>query len=90
MKKMKKIWIVVLSIGVLAGAALAAFIMRDGLVSIPEAVAAFAYLALTQIGGMLALRSAKADPEEKNPSHPLAPVKGKTPAQAGAVWKNAA
>ena len=86
---MKKIWIVVLSIGVIAGAALAAFIIRDGLVSIPEAIAAFAYLALVQVGGMLALRGAKVNTEENNPSRPLALMKGNA-AQNASAQKHAA
>ena len=86
---MKKIWIVVLSIGVIAGAALAAFIMRDGLVSIPEAIAVFAYLTLVNVGGALALRGAKVSTEENNPSRPLSLVKGSA-ARVASGWKNAA
>ena len=72
MKSIKKIHIIVLAAFVPVGAALCALILRDGLVSIPEAALALAYLAAVRIAGMLARRSAEKTPAEKDPALPAA------------------
>ena len=87
---MKKVLIAVSVLAILAGVALSVFVLKDGLVSIPEAAVIFAYLALVRIGAMLANRSKKAAPEEKNPSHPLNVMAGVNAAQADVAWKPAA
>ena len=72
---MKKVRIITAVISVLAGAALCAFLLKDGQLSVWEAAAGFAYLALVRVGMMLAGRAGKAAPEEKTPSQPAAAKK---------------
>lgn len=69
---MKKVRIITAVISVLAGAALCAFLLKDGQLSALEAAAGFAYLALVRLSIMLAGRAKKAAPEKKTPSQPAA------------------
>ncbi|MBQ6020231.1 MAG: hypothetical protein IJL26_08640 [Clostridia bacterium] len=87
---MKKAWIIVLAIGVLAGAALSVFVMWDGTVSIPEAAAVLAFLTAARFVGMKAIRSIREIPEEKNPSAPLKVLDGGKAAQSDPARKPAA
>ena len=56
---MKKMMIFAAIIGILGGALLVFFVIRDGAVSIPEGIACFAYLAIARVIGTLAIRSYK-------------------------------
>lgn len=87
---MKKIRIAVSVSISIVGAAFCAFILRDGQISVAEAVGIFAYLALVRVGVMPANRSKKVAPEEKNPSDPLNVTAGGNAAQANVAWKPAA
>lgn len=87
---MKKVKIVTAVISVLAGAALCAFLLKDGQLSVWETAAGLTYLALVRVGMMLAGRTKKEAPEEKTPSQPAA-AKTVAPFTRNELgWKNAA
>ncbi len=87
---MKKVRIITAVVSVLAGAALCAFLLKDGQLSVWEATAGFAYLALVRVGMMLACHGRKEAPEEKTPSQPAAAKTVALFVQNGSGWKNAA
>lgn len=87
---MKKVRIITAVISVLAGAALCAFLLKDGQLSVWETAAGLTYLALVRVGMMLAGNVKKAAPEEKTPSQPTA-AKTVAPFTRNELgWKNAA
>ena len=68
---MKRTSIIILAIGILIGAALCVFLLRDGQLSIPEAAAGFAYVIALRVGTVLATRRSKKAAAEKTPARPL-------------------
>ena len=86
---MKRVNIIVLTIGILIGAALCVFLLRDGRLSIPEAAAGFAYLAALRVGTVLARRGKKEAAAEKTPIRPL-PSVSSISSQGPSAWKPAA
>ena len=67
---MKRIYIIALIIGITAGTLLALFVLKDGQISIPEAIACFAYLAAVRVIGMLATRKVRKTAEGNEPIRP--------------------
>ena len=67
---MKKINVFTVVFGILAGTLLALFVLKDGQISIPEAIACFAYLAAVRVIGMLATRKNRKTAEGNEPIHP--------------------
>ena len=86
---MKKTIIMISIIGILAGAAFCAVILRDGSISIMEAAAGFLFLALMRIVTMLAKRGKKEEAAEKTPIRPL-PSINSISSQGPSAWKPAA
>ena len=86
---MKKTIIILSIIGILAGAAFCAVILRDGSISIMEAAAGFLFLALMRIVTMLAKRGKKEEAAEKTPIRPL-PSISSVSSQGSSAWKPAA
>ena len=86
---MKKTIIILSIIGILAGAAFCAVILRDGSISIMEAAAGFLFLALMRIVTMLAKRGKKEEAAEKTPIRPL-PSINSISSQGPSAWKTAA
>ena len=86
---MKKTIIILSIIGILAGAAFCAVILRDGSISIMEAAAGILFLALTRIIMMLAGRGKKEAAAEKTPIRPL-PSINSISSQGPSAWKPAA
>ena len=68
---MKRTSIIIVAIGILIGAALCVFLLKDGRLSIPEAAAGFAYLIALRVGTMLAARRSKEAAAKKTPARPL-------------------
>ena len=88
---MKRRSIIILAIGILVGAALCVFLLKDGRLSIPEAAAGFAYVIALRVGTMLAARRSKkaaAAAEEKTPARPLT-ISRLSPRETSS-WKPAA
>ena len=67
---MKKINVFVAVFGILAGSLLVSFVLKDGQISILEAVAGFAYLAAIRVIVMLANRKNRKTAEGNEPIHP--------------------
>ena len=87
---MKKVRIITAVISVLAGAALCAFLLKDGQLSVWETAAGLTHLALVRVGMMLAGRAKKEAPEERTPSQPAAAKTVALFPRKGSGWKNAA
>ena len=89
---MKRRSIIILAIGILIGAALCVFLLKDGQLSIPEAAAGFADVIALRVGTMLAARrsnqAAAAAEEEKTPARPLT-ISRLSPRETSS-WKPAA
>ncbi|MBQ6066786.1 MAG: hypothetical protein IJK89_08180 [Clostridia bacterium] len=67
---MKKINVFVVVFGILAGSLLVSFVLKDGQISILEAVAGFAYLAAIRVIVMLANRKNRKTVEGNEPIRP--------------------
>ena len=68
---MKKINVFVAVFGILAGSLLVSFVLKDGQISILEAISGFAYLAAVRVIGILANRKNRKAAEGNEPIRPV-------------------